>query len=367
VMGRFATGLVFAVLLLPILAHATTAPSLSGRIKIDGILDEYAADEWVLDATSTPPESDRDSSWELNNDISRVAITWDQTFLYIAIEAKTFDAFLATFVSNRSGGLRTLEDAGAFRRAIELPQFPLNLIALARPERLPEIVRADDAHPLALVDRSALPAAVSRTDAGVTGFEMAVPWSMLSLGSPVRVISAITGEVGTGTGDATPDPTTRLDDERFARAVLDRWFSIDADVNNDGIADDGISPRAAGGVEPDAVSQDIRSDVSVRLDVLKRAFAPDRGEQQEVVFEVEGGAVYVNFYVYSLEGQRVRFLNEALPDLWMGVSSAVPVPWGGRDEHGDIVRGGTYIIVADWGYNRGEHSGRAKSAVVVVR
>lgn len=365
-MRRLATGLVLAVLLLPLVAHATTAPSLSDRIKIDGVLDEYAPDEWVLDATSTLPETGQDSSWGSDDDISRVAITWDQAFLYIAVEGRTFDAFFSAFVSNRAGGLRTLEDAGAFRRAIEFFQFPVNLIALAQPQRLPDVARADDAHPFALVDRTALPAAVSRTD-GVTGFEMAVPWSMLSLAQPVRVVAAITGEVGSGAGDAAPDPTTMLDDDRFARAVLNRWFEIDADTDDNGVADPGIAPRSAGRVEPDDTTSVHGRNASVRFNVHKRVFAPDRGEQSLLDFVVDRGPVYVNLYVYSLEGERIKVLNEFFPDARLDTDSAWWAAWSGDDENGDIVPGGTYIVVADWGYSRGEHSGRTKCAVVVVR
>jgi hypothetical protein len=102
------------------------------------------------------------------------------------------------------------------------------------------------------------------------------------------------------------------------------------------------------------------------LSVSKRAFAPDRGETPEVSFVVDEGHIYVNFFVYSLEGDRVKYLNATLPDLEMNAGE-VPVAWDGRDEHGEIVRGGTYVIVADWGYNRGAHDGRTKTAVVVAR
>jgi hypothetical protein len=63
----------------------------------------------------------------------------------------------------------------------------------------------------------------------------------------------------------------------------------------------------------------------------------------------------------------VRFLNARVPDVELGSGSAVAVSWDGRDERGDIVRGGSYILVANWGYSRGEHAGRAKTAVVVAR
>jgi len=150
------------------------------------------------------------------------------------------------------------------------------------------------------------------------------------------------------------------------RAVLDRWFQIDADVDNDGLADIGISPRTAGSVEPEQTPASDRERVSVRFEVQRRAFAPERDETADAEFVVTEGHIFVNFFVYSLEGDRVKFLNANVPDLEMG-AAGVAVSWDGRDEKGDIVRGGTYIVVADWGYSRGEHAGRAKTAVVVAR
>ena len=364
-MRRFATGLVIVALLLPPAAHATTAASLSGRIHIDGDLSEYAPDEWVLDATSPFPEPDNDSAWGHDNDIVRMAVTWDASFLYVAIEARSFDTFLAAFISNRAGGLTTLEDTGAFRRAMELPGSPINLMALASPDRIPEVARADDSHPFSLVNRADVPAAISGSRSGPVGFEMAVPWSMLSLSSPLRIVGAVTGDVGTGAGDSAPDASSAQRTDRFVRAVLDRCFEISADANHDGIPDAGVAPRTAGRVQPSTTTS-ARDGADARFVVGKRAFAPDRGESPAVDFEVNGAGVYVNFFVYSLDGQRVKWLNRNDPDLQIAGGS-VPVAWDGTNESGAIVRGGTYIVVADWGYNRGEHAGRTRTAVVVAR
>jgi hypothetical protein len=363
-MGRSLAGLVIVALLLAPAAHATTANSLSGRVVIDGVLNEYSADEWVLDAGTSPEETDHDSQWGRDNDISRVALTWDRTFLYIAVEGRAFDSFLSLFISNRAGGLTTLEDAGEFRRAIELPS-PVNLMALAAPGSIPDVARADDAHPFGLVDRGAVPVAIAGDRTGPLGFEMKVPWSMLTLSQPLKLVAAITGDAGTGAGDAAPDASAEMDTDRFARAVLDRWFQIDADVDGDGLADIGISPRTAGSVKPAATPAGVHDGADVTLDITggRRAFAPDRGEPAEMLLRVHGtNPLFATITVYSLEGERVRVL---LAD--QSVAGDVGVLWDGTDAHGEIVRGGTYIVVADWGYNRGEHAGRAKTAVVVAR
>ena len=75
-MGRCCAGLVIVALLQPLSAHATTANSLSGRVIIDGALNDYSADVWVMDNSTTVRETSSDSRWGSDNDISRVALTW---------------------------------------------------------------------------------------------------------------------------------------------------------------------------------------------------------------------------------------------------------------------------------------------------
>jgi hypothetical protein len=365
-MGRCLAGLAIVALLQPLPAHATTANSLSARVVIDGALDDYTADEWVLDTGTTLREVPGDSHWGSDNDITRVALTWDREFLYIAVEARTFDSFLELFVSNRAGGLTTLEETGAFRRAIQLP-FAVNLIALAEPGRIPDVARADDSHAFALVDRGAVPVAMAGTRTGPVGFEMRVPWSMLSLAQPVKLTTVITGEVGTGAGDAAPDASAALDTDRFARAVLDRMLIIDADTDDDNLADIGISPRTSAVVNGSAPAV-ARGEAKVTLSASPRTFAPERGETTNLRLDVEGvgnGQIYLTFTIYSMEGNRVRHVNDG--STFKFADGSLLLAWDGRDDENRVVRGGTYLVVADWGYNQGEHAGRAKTAVVVAR
>jgi hypothetical protein len=364
-MGRCRAGLVIVALLFPPLAaHATTANSLSGRIVIDGMLDDYDADEFVLDDSSTVTESATDSRWGNDNDIARVALTWDRTYLYIGVEARTFDSFLELFISNRAGGLTTLENAGEFRRAIELPS-PVNLIALAEPGRIPDVARADDSHPFALVDRGAINVAMHGERTGPVGFEMAVPWSMLSIGQPVKLVATITGETGTGAGDSAPDASTSMDTDRFARAVIDRLLSVVADTDRDGLADIGIAPRAIASFASTSPAT-ARAEVKVNVSASPRAFAPDRGELTTLRVDgqgIENSQIFLTLTIFSMEGDRVRHLNESFKFS----GGSLLLTWDGRDDENRTVHGGTYIVVVDWGYNAGAHDGRAKTAVVVAR
>jgi hypothetical protein len=280
------------------------------------------------------------------------------------VETRTFDSFLALFLSNRAGGLTTLENAGEFRRAIQLPS-PINLMALAQPGNIPQVARADDSHPFGLVDRGAVNVAIAGTRTGPVGFEMAVPWSMLSLAEPVKLAAAITGESGTGAGDVAPDGSSTLDRDRFARVVIDRLLVLHADTDHDGLADIGISPRARASFSSTSPVTS-RPGAKVGVSASPRAFAPDRAETTTLRVDAQGiekSQIYLTLTIFSMEGDRVRHLNQD----FKFTGGSLLLDWDGRDDENRTVHGGTYIVVVDWGYNVGAHDGRAKTAVVVAR
>jgi hypothetical protein len=358
-------------------AAATTAASLSGRIVIDGDLSDWAADEWVLDESTALVESGGDSHWGGDEEILRIGVTWDANFLYLAVEFRATSGSVLAGLGYAPGGLATLDGAGAFRRAIDFP-FPLTVLARANARDVPLLARVDDRGVLALLDRATAPAAVQAPLEGASGFEVALPWSLLSFENPLQLTLALTGDEGTGAGDAAPNPSVDLPASHGpsskARASLDRWLSIPADGNNDGAVDLGVSPRAVVAVRmDDDVTSNRDQDVSATLSVTPRAFAPDRGEGATFTVGVlNAGTVeelFVTARVYSLDGRLVRTLyQDAARDVGAGalvVSS--DDRWDGRDDGGRVAAGGVYVIALEWGLVRGGHDGRATAGVAVAR
>ncbi len=373
------------VLILDQPCGATTAASLSGRISIDGDLSDWQGDEWVLsDTSSVHGEGIDDSRWGVNEEIVRVGLTWDAQYLYIAVEFRAQDGALLTALGYAPGGLSSLDGAGSFRRAIDFP-FEINLMAFASTRDVPLIARVDDHHVLSLLDRATAPAAVRAPLAQNAGFEAAIPWESLSLVRPLALALALTGtEEGTGAGDAAPNPSVELPESAGplskTRVRLDRWLSIPADGDEDGIPDFGVAPSAVISVRPDddfVAGRPLRANASVRVD--PRVFAPDRGEDvgftlrfEEIEFSGAGGIgnVFVTARVYSVDGSLARVLYEnAERDLDPGgvVASDPGDRWDGRDTNGRIVAGGVYVVALEWGFVRGERSGRATAGVAVVR
>jgi hypothetical protein len=355
---------------------ATTAASLADRVRVDGDLSDWAGDEWVLDAGTTLPEGDTDSRWGASEEIVRVGVTWDATFLYLAVEFRASASSLFAALGYGPGGLASLDGAGFFRRAIDFP-FALNVAALVPIHDEIALARVDDRGVLVLLDRATAPAVVRAPVGEAAVFEAALPWSQLSLARPLELAIALTGEAGTGAGDAAPDPSVALAASpgpwSKARAALDRWLSIPADADSDGGADLGVSPRTAVTVRADDAAIRSRADgLDVEVRVTPGVFAPDRGEHATLAVAIEGGSVddvFATARVYAVDGRLVRVLYEDVPRAVAGGALAPSVQdrWDGRDASGRAVAGGVYVVAFEWGLVRGERAGRANAGVAVAR
>ncbi|HEX5132191.1 MAG TPA: hypothetical protein VFX92_06880 [Candidatus Krumholzibacteria bacterium] len=367
ILRRLACALVTLLVSLPLHAGATTAPSLSDRIVVDGLVGDYTTDEWILDATSSFPERGNDSRQGIDNDIARVAATWDGARLYIAVElALTAPHTVLVAIGGLAGGIPSLDGAGEFRRAIDLPFRP-NLLALAEPGATPRVARADATHAFALVDRARVPAAIADNAPGKVGFEIAIPWDMLDAARPLRLLVAVSGGPGTGAADAAPDARGALASDPDARAVLDRWIEFTADADGDGNLDYGVSPRSAAVVLPGTDAVAASGDPDLDIDIDRKAFAPDRGETVRFTLrspgnmfdEIEGTCV-----VCALDGRRIRTLavprGNALAD--------VIVEWDGRDDTGRVCDGAVYVAAFEVRFSvsgvRAHISRRVGAAVV---
>ena len=366
------------VLILDQPCGATTAASLSGRISIDGDLSDWHADEWVLSDSSDADVESRDSFWGPNEEIVRVGATWDAQYLYLAVEFRASEGVLFAALGYAPGGLSTLDGAGAFRRAIDFP-FDINLMALASTRDAPLLARVDDHHVLSLLDRATAPAVVRAPLAQNAGFEAAIPWESLSLAQPLSLALALTGsDEGTGAGDAAPNPSVQLPESAGPlskiRVRLDRWLSIPADGNDDGVPDFGVSPRAVVSVAPDDDLTEPRSGhTEATLTVAPRVFAPDNAEDASFTLRFDEwddvNTVFVTARVHSVDGSLVRVLYEDAPRNVVNSALAASLNdrWDGRDAHGRIVNGGVFVLSVEWGLVRGERAGRATAGVAVAR
>lgn len=358
-------------------AAATTAADLSGRIVIDGATGDWAADEWVIDASTVPPERAGDSQWGADNDVRRVAVTWDRANLYLAVECVTLDAQLLALVDHTGGGVADLRRLASWRRNIVLTAMDADLLVFARPEdETPVILNLDEnGVPQRLQDDRVAARYVQFATAG-GALEMAIPWDLVRPArGVVSLVAAITGQEGTGAGDAAPDPSRVLESDRTATAFLDRALEITVDADGDGAPDVGVAPRERARTVPSegpSTTADQRAELAVH--VAPRAFAPDRGESTAFQLTATAGRsrdLYVTGRVYSISGRLVRVLYEDAPRSFDAggreLAAAAADRWDGTDQSGAVVPGGIYLINVTWGAARGARAGRASAAVTVVR
>jgi hypothetical protein len=364
---RLASCLVALIALHPATAAATTAVSLSGRIQLDGRLDDYAPDEWILDENSPFPERSDDSRWGSDNDVARVALTWDSSWLYLAVDFTAQASGLLVMIGNGPGGVATLEATGEFRRAVDLP-FESNLLLLAVPGSEPRVARVDSAHPFGLLDRATVPALVARNEDGRAVFEAWIPWTVINATQAVRISAVITGQTGGGAGDAAPDSRTVLSSDRWARAVIDRHAMVVADADGNNAPDTGVSPRAAARIEPDTASPAARGDADIEVVAAPAVFAPDRGDLGVFTIRSPAGpfaSISGRCLIHAMDGRRIRTIE--IPQA--GDVNTVTVAWDGRDDAGNICDGSMYVAAFDVEFVSGGSRQRVtkRTGIAVVR
>jgi len=369
-----ASATIALALLAPTATVATTAHDLSARIVVDGRIGEYEDDEWVLDEFSSPAESPGDSRWGSDNEVRRVAVTWDDARLYLAVDCVTLDSELILWLDAAAGGIRGMQSLPNFRRNVVFSGFAPDLLLVARPEsEEPTAIRLRSDGAPELLETDVLDARFVQFATEGGALEVAIPWALLEpAGGVIGLLAAISGGTGAGCGDAAPDPSAPLETPQNAIAYLDRALHMTFDGDADGSPDVGVSPRDLAVVEaagPVVAAHDVS--IGVRVDV--RSFAPDRGESVSFTLRRDSeeavSTVYVSSRVYSLSGELVRVLFEDEPRAF-DVAEGPPLPedsWDGRDGGGNVVPGGVYVINVSWGLARGARSGAANVSVAVVR
>lgn len=360
------------IVLLPVPCPGVTAPDLSSRIRIDGRAVEYTDDEWILDGTTAFGESENDSRWGADNDVWRIATTWDETYLYIAIEGSIHSTALMAVLEHAGGGIPDLISAGPIRRNIEFYSILPNMVIQADRASLDATAAVVSIlEPLRYLSPEQYQSRFYQPGQGPGALEIALPWSrVFPLAGYVKLLACVTGGVGTGTGDAAPDPTRQLSVNQQAQAYLDNSITVPVDDNHDGLPDMGTMPRSVVSYEFD---QGAPVDDAGGIDLLmeSNSFVPDASEvlRFKVATTTVGDPLrlYLSCEVFSVSGERVRVLFRDEPRVLQAGLEPQWDEWDGRDDAGNIVRGGMYVVLATAGASPGAATSSAKQSAAVVR
>jgi hypothetical protein len=364
---------------------ASTAHDLRHRFAVDGSVSDFAADEWVVDGSTPVRELPGDSRWGADNDIARIAVSWDDYHLYAAVEASTNRGTLMLFIDTMCGGAPGLASIERFRRNVEFGGLTPNfLLQASRGSPVAEAAYLDCTRPMNLIEEGAFSAVYLQDGPGGGALEVAIPWEALGdfergadglalprTGAELSMLAIVTGGVGTGAGDAAPDPSVPLDDDSTRTAVCDNHVILPLDGDGDGVLDAGAAPRSAARYA--AASADEGTSVNqifaLRIPLGQKLFALNANEP--AVFPValderdSAGAVFLTVTIYSSDGRVVRELREDDPaEFASGIEN---IEWDYRDDHGGFVPGGIYIIAAAAGPGLGAPKSTVKAAFAVAR
>ncbi|MBZ0269212.1 hypothetical protein K8I85_13745, partial [bacterium] len=374
-------------LLAPSPSHARTALDLTDRMVIDGLTDEWESDESLLQTNDLDPgnpvreESLSDSKWGFNNDLNQIHVTWDASFLYVAVDAIIWDNNTILLFDYKAGGMTAMTELNSWRRNFVFQGLRPDLfLATWDNNTQPQVWSVQPGSENSVSEQPAGSFQTAATFADGTqgrAMEAAIPWSIVfgeastptflpSLGDTVwpipagidtlRVVAVLTaGGDGTGGPDSAPDNLQGHQEDSAQQVTIDNWINIVLDTDGDDIVDFDVDVRDAAlqrmsfRVRPPVrgVRQEI-SDVRFNAPII----SPEQGGRlefsvtlsPEVPPEEDYRTVSMTAEVFNVAGDRVRTLYTAHTRPASSPVDDVMDKWDGRDDRGRMVEAGVYLL-----------------------
>jgi hypothetical protein len=214
--------------------------------------------------------------------------------------------------------------------------------------------------------------------------EIALPWRIVGdfervpagvrlpqSGTVLRILAVVTGGEGSGAGDAAPDPSVVLEGDSARTAVADNHVIIPLDGDADGFLDVGVSPRAVSefAVSPASQGTRARQALDFRIPLERKVYSPRESGEMAFTVALDSNEykepVYLSARVFSSAGHVVRTLRDESPVDFS--SGEISIDWDYRDDHGEIVPGGIYILAVSGGAGKGAPKNTVKTAFSVLR
>lgn len=341
----FFTTLVFLCLFST--AFATTANDLSDRVIIDGVTDDFTSDEELFIKTplSESQELDDDSWWGEYNDVKQIKVTWDNTYLYVAVDACCWDNNVVLFIDIYDDyGIQNMLDLNTWKRAFKFygtnPDF---FLATWDTNSNPKFFKMREGFSVTADEVTIRDSATFNTGNLSGGMEGAIPWELLYYDSlhtiqaypKIKMLAVITtGADNLGGPDVAPDNLGGMPSDGKSIAVLDNYAEITIDGNGDGLPDIGVSPKDSLSFFKTPPFEAIPLDVNKVIFPDGKVFAPSK--EETITFKLETNRISTfNVEIYNVTGKHICDAVSSGDQEWK---------WNGKEKNGNLVPFGIYIL-----------------------
>jgi hypothetical protein len=349
-------------------SHSVTESDLSGRITIDGYSADFTADENVLkDTLGNLLESPTDSYWGENNDVRQLKATWDEEFLYIAVDACSWGNNVMLMIDIfEDYGIEDMSEMNAWQRSFKFYNWnPDFFFGTWDTNSDPQFWKVTEGLMHEVVEVTGMEDAATFDTGNLDrSMEVKVPWDSLyysdernMLDNPnIRICSFITaGSDYTSGPDAAPDNLGGMANDSGQLVVIDNYAEILIDDDFDGLPDIGVEPNKRIIFLKRPPFKSLPLSITEVIFESGKTFATSMDEKVTFVLNTNRQSQF-KCEVYDLNG---KYIDDADPDLVVDQKW----DWDGRKKNGKFVPFGIYILrfVAD--SNEVHH----KEAVVVIK
>jgi hypothetical protein len=344
---------ILLIFFIPLLLQGVTGSDIYDRFILDGISDEFTSDEYVLrDSSGGSLESETDSFWGEYNDIRQIKVTWDATYLYIAVDACAWDNNVILYIDIFDDyGMQDQSDLNTWMRNFKFYNFdPDFFLATWDTNTNPQFWKVREGQTRVADEISSEDYASFDTGQLGRSMEVIIPWSTLYYSEErnmadnpsIRIAAVITaGGDFTSGPDCAPDNLGGMAQDDGQTVIIDNYAEVLIDENGDGAADtDSVEPwQRVSFLETPPIK-------ATPLEVTKVEFPEGKGfnrdKEEQIAFRFYTNRLTQYYiYIYNMEGKQVGIATQTGNDI---IENYYDFEWNGYNLSGKPVPYGIYIL-----------------------
>ena len=340
---------------------AVTGTDLSNRIIIDGFSDDFTIDEEILsDSIGNLLESPADSYWGEYNDVKQIKVTWDASYLYLAVDACSWGNNVMLFIDIYDDyGIKDMSEVNAWQRSFKFYNWnPDFFVGTWDTSDIPQFWKVQEGGTMQVEQISTIETLATFDTGNLEGaMEIKIAWEILEPNGRsihhIKLLSVITSGDDYSSGpDCAPDNLGGMANESGQMVVLDNYAEILIDNNGDG-PDMEVEPQKRTTFYKKPPFEAIPLLIYNVIFENGKTFAPSI--EEEINFElVSNRGSEFTVEIFDINGKFIDYAKKSDDLEWS---------WEGKNDNGNLVPFGIYILrfIAD----SGEVSHR--EAVVVIK